>query len=100
MEKRKPLCPSDSRIKLLETIFLRDSLVTQEQAENILSQIDEKTNWQSLCTELGNVLQIGLERNSGTQNQAVPTSEKVTKPHTDFIPPKSAKRITKAPFLG
>ena len=62
IEKRIPLCPGTWRHETQKIEFLRDALVTEDRAENTLSRVGASTSWRGLCTELGNALQIRIER--------------------------------------
>ncbi len=62
IERRLLLCPTTWRHETHKICFLRDSLVSEDWAQNTLPRVSASTSWRGLCTELGNALQIRIER--------------------------------------
>ena len=80
--------------------FLRDALVTEDWAENTLSRFSAPTSWRGLRTEIGNGLHIRIEREIGSRETEVKTTDLASKPSIFFTAPRYAKKISKAMFSG
>ncbi len=100
IEKHIPLCPENWRHELHKISFLRDALATESRAEHISSGIDGSTKWRGLCTDLGNALQLCIERDGDVAKTPIGTSTKTLKPSIYFAAPKYSRKITKTLFLG
>ncbi len=100
IEKRIPLCPGTWRHGTHEIGFLRDALVTEDWAKNPLSCVGASTSWRELCTELGNLLQIRIEREGESRETVVAATDLASKPPISFTAPRYAKKVSKAMFPG
>ncbi len=57
-------------------VLLRYALVSQDWAEHIFSRVAASTTWRDLCTELGNALQLRIERESSSVSNETTLREK------------------------
>ncbi len=80
--------------------FLRDELVTEDWSESTLSRVGAATSWRTLCTELGNALQIRIERGAESRELAKAANSSSMKPNIFFTPPRYAKKVSKGMFPG
>ncbi len=100
IERRLPLCTTTWRHETHKNGFLRDTLVSEDWAEKTLSRVDASTSWQGLCTELGNALQIRIEREGDSRDVLEPAISASSKPHIFFAAPRYARNISKEMFPG
>ncbi len=100
IEKRLPLCPRTWRHESHKIGFLRDALVSEDWAANSLSRIGASPSWWVLCTELGNALQIHIEREGDSREILVPAISSTSNPNIFFAAPRYAKKVSKAMYPG
>ena len=99
---RTPQCPPCFRTEANKVDFLKQAVLDQSWAKEILVRINPGTQFQSLYTELANALQLHQEvqQRTGFPNSRAGTSSKATKPFIYFTQPKVVKSLANAMFPG
>ena len=99
---RVPQCPPCFRSESNKVDFLKQAVLDQPWAREILVRIKPSTEFQPLYTELANALQLNQEveqRTQGSHSQPR-ESTKTSKPFIYFTQPRTVKSMAKAMFPG
>ncbi len=92
IEKRIPLCPGTWRHETRKIEILHDVLGTEYWTENKLSRVGASKSWRGLCTELGNALQIRIEREGELRETEGTATDLASKSPDFFTAPRHTKR--------
>ena len=99
---RAPQCPPAFRSNSNKVDFLKQAVLDQPWAREILVRINPGTQFQALYTELANALQLHeeIQQRSGGSSSKAGSSTKSSKPFIYFTQPRVVKSMAKAMFPG
>ena len=99
---RTPQCPPCFRTEANKVDFLKQAVLDQPWAKEILVRINPVTQFQSLYTELANALQLHQEvqEKTGSFTPRSSSSPKHSKPFIYFTQPRVVKSLARAMFPG
>ena len=101
ISSRTPQCPPSFRTKANKVEFLKQAVLTQPWAKDIVVRINPGTRFQSVYTELANALQLHQEiQSKGGNPPRTASGSKYSKPFIYFTQPRVVKSLARAMFPG